>query len=101
MERANHQIDGSHSLTTDLEFHGMVTGTLTVPTGREVRLHGLVTGDLIIEKGAKALVAGMVNGTVVNHGGDVRIDGMVGAVRDFDQSNPTVVTPNAKIVGVA
>ena len=100
MERANHQIDGPHTLTSDLEFHGLVTGSLTVPSGLEVRLHGFVTGDLIVEKGAIAFVAGKVDGAVMNQGGRVKIDGMVGAVRDYDPANPSVVTANAKIVGI-
>lgn len=71
--------DGDLRLEEDGRFRGMVNGTLTIASGRTVRVSGMVNGALVVEPGADVHVSGMVNGGIVNRGGTVRVTGMVTA----------------------
>ncbi len=45
-----------------------------------------------------ARVHGNVDGTVINHGADVRVYGMVDRVIDQDNANPTFISSRAIIL---
>lgn len=75
--------DGDMRLLTDLEFHGQVTGSVTVPAGRRLRFYGNISGDLIVQRDAQAAIYGSIAGAVLNHGADVNILGRAGAIRDM------------------
>lgn len=75
MDELDAYIDGSIVVDRDLCFHGTLTGTMTVPTGRKLELHGTIGHDLIIEAGAQAVVLGRINGALINRGGDVVLKG--------------------------
>ncbi len=76
---------GDLTLSDDLEISSLVSGTVTVPSGRRLLLRGVIAGDLIVEQEAHATIHGTVNGVVLNHGGDVEIFGTVDWVRDFGE----------------
>ncbi|MBB5278781.1 autotransporter passenger strand-loop-strand repeat protein [Rhizobium rosettiformans] len=97
MEFFNKQIEGTLTLEQDLDFHGMINGNLTVPSGRILMMHGMINGDLVVDSGGRAHVAGTVNGTVINHGGEVTVEGTVYAVRDLDLTHPTLIAANAVV----
>lgn len=59
--------EGDLILSSDTDVHGMIDGSLIIPSGMLLVLHGMVTG----------------NGEVRNEGAHVEIFGMVGAVRDL------------------
>ena len=73
---------GDLTLNDDLEISGLVSGTVTVPSGRHLLLNGMIAGDLIVEQDTRVTIHGMVIGMVFNHGGDVEIFGMVDGVTD-------------------
>lgn len=89
VERLDVRIDGSIRLDRDVQFYGVITGSLTVPKGRTFELHGTVLHDLIVEPGAVVVVYGSVAGLLQNKGGDVRVFGVVGSVMDFNETRPT------------
>ncbi len=89
VERLDAKIDGSIRLDRDVQFYGLITGSLTVSKGRICELHGTISHDLIVEPGATAVVYGTVAGVLRNKGGDVRVFGSVGSVLDFDETKPT------------
>jgi len=89
LERLDVRIDGSIRLDRDVQFYGVITGSLTVPRGRTFELHGTVLHDLVVEAGAVVVVYGSVAGLLKNKGGDVRVFGVVGSVMDFDETRPT------------
>jgi cytoskeletal protein CcmA (bactofilin family) len=72
---------GDLHLAHDVEFHGLVTGSVTVPSGMRLRLHGRIAGDLVVQKNAYAAVHGSVSGAVLNQGAEVTILGKAGAIR--------------------
>ena len=98
METIVEQIAGPYTLTQDTAVHGTVSGSVTVPHGLSLLLHGFVTGDLTVERGGMARVHGNVDGTVINHGADVRVYGMVDRVIDQDKANPTFISSRAIIL---
>ncbi len=73
---------GDISPTNDLEFHGLVHGSVTVAPGRQLFLRGRIAGDLIVGKDAMAAVHGTITGAVLNRGAHVYISGSAGSVRD-------------------
>lgn len=87
---------GNLELSGDLEVLGIVEGTVTVPAGTFLTLKGIVTGNLIVSKNGSATVNGIVNGRVHNDGGNVRIFGIIGSLRDTG-TPATVVEANAII----
>ncbi len=95
LERLEARIDGSIRLDRDVQFYGVVTGSLTVPRGRIFELHGTISHDLIVERGATVMVYGTVAGLLQNQGGDVRVFGSVGSVVDFDEASPTDLSLSA------
>jgi hypothetical protein len=82
LDNLNARIDGSFVLDRDLCFHGLVTGSITVPRGRRLELYGTIGYDLIVEAGASALVVGTICGTLVNLGGDVDMKGHAANISD-------------------
>ncbi len=70
-------IQGDYDVTTDFELTGMVSGSVTVRSGVKFVLSGMVAESLVIEDGAKVEVFGMIGGDVINHGGELQIDGLV------------------------
>ena len=89
VERLDARIDGSIRLDRDVQFYGLITGSLTVPKGRFFELHGTISHDLIVEPGATAVIYAGVGGLLRNQGGDVRVFGSVGSVMDSDETRPT------------
>ncbi len=81
---------GDISVARDLEFHGLVHGSVTVEPGRQLYLHGRIAGDLIVEKDALAAVHGCIRGAVLNRGAHVLVVGSVGSVRDTGRGRTTV-----------
>lgn len=71
---------GDLLLSHDVEFHGLVTGSVTVPPGKRLRLHGRIAGDLVVQANAYAAVYGSVTGAVLNQGAEVTILGRAGAL---------------------
>ncbi|HWA68984.1 MAG TPA: hypothetical protein VG821_04005 [Rhizomicrobium sp.] len=88
--------EGDMRLANDLEFHGRVTGSVTVPAGRRLRFHGNISGDLIVQRNAQAAVYGSIAGAVLNHGAAVNILGMAGSVRNMGE---TATVLNDRAVG--
>lgn len=86
--------NGPITISDMVDLYGMVASNVTVANGAKLRMHGLVSGDLIVQQGAIAMVAGTVNGAVINHGGDVRVSGLVGSIKDVGATR-TQVEPEA------
>jgi cytoskeletal protein CcmA (bactofilin family) len=99
MEWTNKKIDGDLILQSDLEFYGLVTGNVTVPANRQLKMHGTIAGNLVVEEGGNAHVAGVVAKSVINHGGHVTVDGMVGLVVDTNCDFQTILSIDAKVTG--
>ncbi len=72
---------GMHSgdlvMDGDGRVSGMIAGDVIVRAGCDVRISGMIAGDVIIEEGASAWISGMVSGRIINHGGQIRVSGMV------------------------
>ncbi len=68
---------GSLEVTSDGRVRGMVGGDVTVASGVDATIRGMIAGDVIVEPGARVRITGMVSGRVVNHGGMVKVEGMV------------------------
>ena len=72
---------GMHSgnlvMDGDGDVSGMIAGDVIVRTGCDVRISGMIAGDVIVEEGASAWISGMVAGRIIDHGGRVRMSGMV------------------------
>jgi cytoskeletal protein CcmA (bactofilin family) len=64
----NGKIEGDFLVQGELELNGMVTGTITVPSGASLHLHGICCADLVVMTGATAIVFGSVAGDLVNQG---------------------------------
>lgn len=79
-------LSGTHRIDGHETFNGMLNGTLVIGTGACVTVAGMVNGDVVVERGAEAIVTGMVNGGIVDHGGTVRVTGMVSGRADPDQA---------------
>jgi hypothetical protein len=73
---------GNISVTDDLEFFGLVHGSVTVVSGRQLRLHGRTSGNLIVKQDALAAVHGSIMGAVLNRGAKVSVSGMAGKMRN-------------------
>src|SRR5476649_3003388 len=73
--------DGDLRLENDLDFCGLVTGTVTVPPGLRLRLYGQICGDLIVQKDGQASIYGSISGVVQNQGA-VRILGRAGCLEE-------------------
>lgn len=74
---------GDIRLVNDLDFYGLVSGTVTVPPRLRFRLHGKIAGDLVVQNNALVAIHGNVSGAILNYGGNVRVWGAVGAAQDF------------------
>ena len=98
MQQFSEHHHGDLTLSNDLEISGLISGTVTVPSGRHLLLHGMIAGDLIVEQDAHVTIHGTVNGVVLNHGGDVEIFGTVDEVRDVSERK-TFVDARAVIRG--
>ncbi len=79
MDWRNDKVEGPFRVDADLEFAGMVVGTLIVASKISLRLTG-TADDLVVESGARAIVHGTVNGTILNEGGYVEVHGKVGSI---------------------
>jgi len=95
METINHKLPPT-VLDNNTTLNGMVVGDLTVVGGVYVMMNGMVTGDLIARQGSSVDVNGTVSGCVVNEGGHVKVQGVVGRIIDTG-SEATVVHPNAVV----
>lgn len=89
VERLDVRIDGSVRLDRDVEFHGVIIGSVTIARGRTFELYGTICHDLVVEAGAIVTIHGSVAGTLKNHGGNVHVFGEVGSVLDYDAKSPT------------
>lgn len=87
--------EGNLRLAEDIELFGLVTGSVTVPSGICLLLYGGISGDLIVEQTAEATVHGTVGGSLINNGGEVQVFGTVGRI--LDGTGRTRVEPNAVI----
>ena len=68
---------GDLVLNGDDRVSGMIAGNVIVKAGSDVRISGMIAGDVIVEPGATAWISGMVSGRIIDHGGNVRVSGMV------------------------
>lgn len=73
---------GDIRLVNDLDFYGLVSGTVTVPPRKRFRLHGKIAGDLVVQKNALVAIHGMVAGAIRNHGGHVMVSGVAASAKD-------------------
>jgi cytoskeletal protein CcmA (bactofilin family) len=69
--------NGDLVMDGDGRVSGMIAGDVIVRAGCDVRISGMVSGDVVIEQGASAWISGMVSGRIIDHGGRVRVSGMV------------------------
>jgi cytoskeletal protein CcmA (bactofilin family) len=82
LRKETSKVEGDLTLGEDLVVKGMVTGNVSVPSGRRLELRGMVCGDLKLDRGASVVVRGMVLGSVTN-GGELDIWGTIsGTVED-------------------
>ena len=96
MNTEHGKIEGDIEITTELELHGMITGSAIVKKGGSLILHGMVAKNVIVEDGAVADISGMVSGDVINRGGDLNISGtVIGGL--LKESGTTQVALKAKI----
>jgi len=75
--RVNNTIMDDYTLTESVELNGRCMGSLTVPSGIGLVLNGTCCDDLRVESGASADVNGTIMGDVRNHGGELRVRGVV------------------------
>lgn len=62
------KIEGNYIATTDEQFSGMVTGTVTIKSGVKFINRGMICKDVVIEEDASLYNHGMVNGNVIGEG---------------------------------
>ena len=82
MQTVLRTLEGPVTISSDMELLGVATGTVTVPSGVHLVMQGMIMGDLIVEQGGRATVNGTVTGVILDHGGEVQVFGVVGALRD-------------------
>lgn len=97
MNIENEKINGDLKVAYELEFHGLVTGSVMVTDTGFLILHGTISGDLIIEEGGVVDMFGTVSGNLVNKGGTVQVSGIVSR-QLIEESGITQILPGA-IVG--
>ena len=68
---------GDLVMDRDGRVSGMIAGDVIVKSGCDVRISGMIAGDVIVEPDASVRISGMVSGRIVDHGGRVRVSGMV------------------------
>ncbi len=61
----------------DGRISGMIAGDVIVKSGCDVRISGMIAGDVIVEPDASVRITGMVSGRIIDHGGRIRVSGMV------------------------
>lgn len=82
MNLDNLYIEGDYNFVKDCDFYGLITGNAFVSSGTSLALYGMVSDNLIVEDNGKVKIHGVVRGDVINHGGEVEVDGMViGTIR--------------------
>ncbi|MDF2114810.1 hypothetical protein PY365_04445 [Roseiarcaceae bacterium H3SJ34-1] len=84
-------VEGDLIVDTDREFHGTVTGDVTVTAGTRFALFGTVKGNVLVKSGAIAIIHGTVERMVQNEGALVEIHGSAGGVIDQDPEQPTIL----------
>jgi hypothetical protein len=95
----NDEVEGTLQVDNDLEFAGLVTGTIRVTAGATLVLEGMA-GDLIVGPGATAIVLGTVTGAATNHGGHLEIHGTIGSTSDTAPAAVTRIMPQSTVNGV-
>ena len=100
MRVVSQRLEGPVTIDESISMRGMITGHATISAGHFI-LHGVVTGDLIVKAGARATIYGQVYGTVLNDGGQVEIEGSVGALADTSPLSRTLVSREAVVNGLA
>jgi cytoskeletal protein CcmA (bactofilin family) len=97
MRTENGKIDDNLIVAENFELNGMVTGSITVQSGKSLDLNGVCAGDLVVETGASANVSGMVAGDIVNSGAVE----LLGLVQGNVRSKNTIFkrSPKAVIMG--
>jgi CheY-like chemotaxis protein len=100
MEDLDSKIDGDLDVRRDTRLYGMVTGKVTVQSGRWLIVHGMIGGGLRIRAGATVHLYGAVFGDVVNGGGELRI-WSTGSVQGLlERGSGTTIEPGAKVRGL-
>jgi hypothetical protein len=94
------KVEGDLLVTENLDLHGMVTRNVTVANGATLLLHGMICGDLVLEKGGNVDLFGTVGGDVTNHGGILRIYGVVSGDL-YRLAGTTEIQPDAKVGGIS
>ena len=61
----------------DGDVNGIVSGSVTIAAGCRAAVSGIVSDDLIVEEGGVVEMSGILSGRVINHGGQVRVTGVV------------------------
>ncbi len=77
MREENGKIDGDLIVCDPVTIHGMVTGKIVVRDGGLLTLHGICSKNLEVEAGGIARTTGIVGGNIINHGGEISIQGIV------------------------
>jgi cytoskeletal protein CcmA (bactofilin family) len=88
-------MDGDLAVDEDLDFSGIVRGSITVNPGGSLHLTGRCEGNLLVKPGAHAVVSGTVGGNLANQGiaevwGEIRGD-VVTSNAEYWQSPDAVV----------
>ena len=91
-------IEGTRRLADGLDWHGMVTGTVSVAPGRRLEVRGPVCRDLVREAGSSVHLDGTVSDDADNRGGELLVHGSIGGTVHCG-GGTTVIAPGAAIAG--
>ncbi|NLU17938.1 MAG: hypothetical protein GXW94_19625 [Serratia liquefaciens] len=69
--------EGDVTANSDLTINGMITGSLTIPSGVKVLLSGMVCENVYLKAGGRLTVRGTVCKNLVNEGGHAEIYGVI------------------------
>ena len=64
----NRKIEGNYVVDCTEQFHGMITGAVTIKAGATYSNHGMLCDDVIVEKDGVFHNYGMVAGNVMGEG---------------------------------
>lgn len=97
MKFENRQVSGDLLVDYDLTLNGMVTGNIQVSNGYKLILNGMCLGGLKIGENSEVAISGTVQGNIENHGGLLKINGIVHG--DIADAGVTEVSEGAIVKG--
>src|SRR4051812_17149947 len=89
------RMQGPADIEDDLAFYGHLDGSASVAEGVKLQFHGIMTGNLTIEPEALVELRGRVHGSVTNRGRLIIYGQVGGTVTDEGAGRTTSMWPGA------